>query len=45
MQEHFYEVLLEGIDQNDIKQFGEIIERCGKNITYAKEKRKNGELV
>lgn len=45
MQKHFYDVLLEGIDQKDVKRLGEIIELCGKNVICAKEKRKKGDSI
>lgn len=45
IQQQFYDILLEGIDRNDVKRLGEIIELCGKNVVSAKKKRKKDDSI
>ena len=40
LQREFYDIILDGVDKEDIDRFTEVIEACGRNIDKVKEKKR-----
>ena len=40
MQREFYDIILDGVDKEDIDRFTGVIEACGRNIDKVKEKKR-----
>ena len=40
LQREFYDIILDGVDKEDIDRFTGVIEACGRNIDKVKEKKR-----